>query len=274
MSVPSVVLNNGIKIPQLGFGVFQVDPDATKDAVLTALDVGYRHIDTAQLYGNERGVGDAVRESGVAREDVFVTSKLNNDVHAPADAIKAFDTSLEVLGFDYLDLFLIHWPMPKSAVDFVDTWRALEQIHASGRVRAIGVSNFHEHHLSRLLEFADIVPAVNQIEIHPYMSQDSLRAFGAARGIATQAWSPIAQGLVLDDPTITRIAKAIDKAPAQVVLRWHLQRGDIVFPKSVTRSRVEENAALFDFELSAEDMAAVSALNTDRRLGPDPEDLN
>ncbi|KAA1397798.1 aldo/keto reductase [Aeromicrobium ginsengisoli] len=271
MSVPAVVLNNGVEIPQLGFGVFQVDPEATKEATLTALDVGYRHIDTAQMYGNERGVGEAVKASGLAREDVFVTSKLDNDVHAPDDALKAFDRSLDELGFDYLDLFLIHWPMPWIDVDYVDTWNALEEIYASGRARAIGVSNFHEHHLRRLLDEADVVPAVNQIEIHPYMSQDELRTVDAEHGIATQAWSPIAQGLVLDNPVIAEIAAAIDKTPAQVVLRWHLQRGDIVFPKSVTRSRVEENLAVFDFELTAHDMASVSGLNADRRLGPDPD---
>jgi len=274
MSVPTITLNNGVTIPQLGFGVFQVAPEETKDATLAALEVGYRHIDTAQMYGNEKGVGEAVRASGLAREDVFVTSKLNNGFHAHDDALKAFDTTLDELGFDYLDLFLVHWPLPGIDVDYVETWKALEDILATGKVRAIGVSNFHEKHLDRLAAEASIVPAVNQIEVHPYLTQDPLRAANATAGIATEAWSPIAQGTVLDDPTITAIAEKVGRTPAQVTLRWHVQRGDIVFPKSVTRSRVEENFALFDFELSADDVAAITSLNKDERIGPDPDEFN
>jgi 2,5-diketo-D-gluconate reductase A len=274
MSVPTITLNNGVEIPQLGFGVYQVPPEDTKDATLAALEVGYRHVDTAQMYGNEKGVGEAVRASGLAREDVFVTSKLNNGFHAHDDALKAFDASLEELGFDYLDLFLIHWPLPGITVDFVETWQALEQIYASGRARAIGVSNFSAGHLDRLAAETTVVPAVNQIEVHPYLTQDPLRAHGSAQGVATEAWSPIAQGKVLDDPTITAIARELGRTPAQVTLRWHVQRGDIVFPKSVTRSRVEENFALFDFELSDADMAAISALDKDERIGPDPDTFN
>ncbi|WP_344835365.1 aldo/keto reductase [Actinocorallia longicatena] len=272
-NVPDITLNNGVRIPQLGFGVYQVPPEDTKEAVLTALEFGYRHIDTAEMYGNEQGVGEAVRASGVPREDVFVTSKLNNGFHAPADARKAFDRTLADLGMDYLDLFLIHWPLPKVG-DFAETWKALEEIAATDRVRAIGVSNFQAHHLQRLLDETGTVPAVNQIEIHPYLVQDELRSFGAAHGIATEAWSPIAQGRVLGDPVITAIAERVGRTPAQVTLRWHLQRGDIVFPKSVTRARVEENFALFDFSLTQPDMDALTALNRDLRTGPDPDDFN
>jgi 2,5-diketo-D-gluconate reductase A len=274
MTVPTIKLNNGVEIPQLGFGVFQIDPAETKDATLAALEVGYRHIDTAEMYGNEKGVGEAVRASGLAREDVFVTSKLNNGFHAHDDALKAFDQSLDDLGFDYLDLFLVHWPLPGIEVDYVETWKAMEEIYESGRAKAIGVSNFSAHHLDRLAKETSVTPAVNQIEVHPYLAQDPLRAHGNAAGIATEAWSPIAQGKVLDDPTIVKIAEALGRTPAQVTLRWHLQRGDIVFPKSVTRSRVEENFALFDFDLSAEDVASITALNRDERIGPDPDEFN
>ncbi|MFC1431499.1 aldo/keto reductase [Streptacidiphilus sp. N1-3] len=272
-TVPTVTLNNGVEIPQLGFGVFQIKPADTVAATLAALEVGYRHIDTAQMYGNEKEVGQAVRESGLDRSDVFVTSKLNNGFHAHDDALKAFDRSLQDLGLDYLDLFLIHWPLP-AVGDFVETWKALEEIYGSGRAKAIGVSNFQPHHLRRLLQQTTVTPAVNQIEAHPYLTQDELRAFDAEHGIATEAWSPIAQGKVLDDPVITRIAKRLGRSTAQVTLRWHLQRGDIVFPKSVTRARVEENFALFDFELSSDDILSIGGLNRDERTGPDPDTFN
>jgi 2,5-diketo-D-gluconate reductase A len=272
-SVPRISLNSGIEIPQLGFGVFQIDPQETAAATRTALEVGYRHIDTAQMYGNEKEVGQAVRESGLDRKDVFVTSKLNNGFHAHDDALKAFDQSLADLRFDYLDLFLIHWPLPKVG-DFVETWRALEEIYRSGRAKAIGVSNFQPHHLRRLRQETDVPPAVNQVEVHPYLSQDEVRAFGAEHGIVTEAWSPIAQGKVLGDPVISRIAKRLDRTTAQVTLRWHIQRGDVVFPKSVTRSRVEENFALFDFELTADDMTSIDGLNRDERTGSDPDTFN
>jgi 2,5-diketo-D-gluconate reductase A len=273
-SVPSIDLNNGVSIPQLGFGVFQIDPAETKEATLTALEVGYRHIDTAQMYGNEQGVGEAVRESGLDRDEVFVTSKLNNGFHAHDDALKAFDDSLERLGLDRLDLFLIHWPLPGIDVDFVETWKALEEIYRSGRARSIGVSNFQPTHLRRLIQESEIVPAVNQIEVHPYLTQDDVRAANTEHGIATEAWSPIAQGAVLEDPVITNIAKDHDKTAAQVVLRWHVQRGDIVFPKSVTRARVEENFDIFDFELSGAEIGLISALNKDERTGPNPDEFN
>lgn len=268
-----ISLNNGLDIPQLGFGVFQIDPGETKEATLAAFEVGYRHIDTAQMYGNEKEVGQAVHESGLDRGDVFVTTKLNNGYHAYDDALNAIDRSLQELDFEYVDLFLIHWPLPEVG-DYVETWTAMEKIYASGRAKAIGVSNFQPHHLRRLREEATILPAVNQIEVHPYLSQTDLRAFGAEHGIATEAWSPIAQGKVLEDPTIVRIAKATDRTPAQVTLRWHIQRGDIVFPKSVTPSRVKENFELFDFELSGIDMSDIDDLNRNERIGPDPDRFN
>ncbi len=272
-AVPTILLNNGVEIPQLGFGVFQVPPEQTEEATRTALEVGYRHIDTAEMYGNEEGVGKGIRASGLDRDEVFVTSKLNNGFHDPDDARAAFDGTLEALGFDHVNLFLIHWPMPEVG-DYVETWHALEEIYRSGRARAIGVSNFQPHHLRRLLASSEVVPAVNQIEVHPYLVQDDVRAFGAEHGIVTEAWSPIAQGGVLNDPVITNIAKRVERTPAQVTLRWAIQRGDIVFPKSVTRSRVEENFALFDFELSADDMAGITALNRDERTGPNPDEMN
>lgn len=271
--VPEVALNNGRRIPQLGFGVFQIDPEETKAATLTALEVGYRHIDTAEMYGNERGVGEAVRESGVPRADIFVTSKLNNGFHARDNALAAFDRTMATLGLEYLDLFLIHWPLP-AVGDYVETWRAMEEMQTSGRVRTIGVSNFQSHHVQRLLDETGTVPAVNQIEVHPFLTQDALRAFNASHGIVTEAWSPIAQGRVLSDPTIIEIAERVGRSPAQVALRWHVQRGDVVFPKSVTRSRVEDNFAIFDFELSASDVAAIAALNRNQRTGPDPDTFN
>lgn len=272
-TVPTITLNNGVTIPQLGFGVFQIEPDETKDAVLDALDVGYRHIDTAEMYGNEKQVGEAVVASGLDRGEVFVTSKLNNGFHARDAALAAFDRTLDALGFDYLDLFLIHWPLPAIG-DFVETWKAMGEMYASGRVKAIGVSNFQPAHLQRLFDETDIVPAVNQIEIHPYLTQDDVRAFDTEHGIATEAWSPIAQGKVLDDQVIVSIAEKVGKTPAQVTLRWHLQRGDIIFPKSVTRSRVEENFAIFDFELSDDDLVSITELDRHERTGGDPDTFN
>ncbi|MEV7405352.1 aldo/keto reductase [Streptomyces sp. NPDC091267] len=271
-AVPAITLNNAVQIPQLGFGTFQIPPEETRETTLAALEAGYRHIDTAEMYGNEKEVGQAVRDSGLDRADVFVTSKLNNDAHAPDDALQAFDRTMEDLDLDYLDLFLIHWPLPGKG-DFVETWKALEGIYRSGRAKAIGVSNFQPHHLRRLLEGSDVVPVVNQIEVHPYLTQDDVRAFGAEHEIVTEAWSPIAQGKVLDDPAINRIAERVGKTPAQVTLRWHIQRGDVVFPKSVTQKRIKENFDLFDFELSAGDVGEISALNRNERTGPDPDRL-
>ena len=272
-AVPTVTLNNGTTIPQLGFGTYQVTPETTKAATLAALEAGYRHIDTAEMYGNEKEVGEAVAESSLDRSEIYVTSKLNNGFHDRADALAAFDRTMDALGFDYLDLFLIHWPLP-AVGDFVETWKAMEEMQRSGRVRTIGVSNFQREHLQRLFDETDTVPAVNQIEVHPYLTQDALRAFNTEHGIATEAWSPLAQGGVLSDPVITGIADRLGKTAAQVTLRWHLQRGDIVFPKSVTRSRVEENFALFDFVLTEADIAAITALNRDERTGPNPDEFN
>jgi 2,5-diketo-D-gluconate reductase A len=271
-TVPDITLNDGRTIPQLGFGVFQIPAEETKQAVLTALEVGYRHIDTAEMYGNEREVGEALVESGIARDEVFITSKLNNGFHDPDAALENGKKSAELLG-GFMDLFLIHWPLP-GVGDYVETWKSMEELYRSGVARSIGVSNFQVHHLHRLRDETTVTPAVNQIEVHPYLVQHEVRAANAELGIATEAWSPIAQGLVLDDPTITRIAGALGKTPAQVTLRWHIQRGDIVFPKSVTRSRVEENFALFDFALSDEDMSDISTLDKGHRTGPDPDTFN
>ena len=271
-AVPDIMLNNGRTIPQFGFGVFQVKPGDTVEAVTTALQTGYRHIDTAEMYGNEKEVGEAVAKSGLARADLFVTTKLDNDAHLPDDARKAFDGSLEALGFDYVNLFLIHWPLPtRYDGDFVSTWRTLEEFYRDGRARSIGVSNFQPQHIRRLHAEAEIPPAVNQIEIHPYLTQDAVRGFCAEHQIAVEGWSPIAQGEVLEDPTIRDIAERVGQTPAQVVLRWHIERGDIIFPKSVTAARIRENFDIFGFELSGEDVQAISALNKDQRTGPDPD---
>jgi 2,5-diketo-D-gluconate reductase A len=273
-AVPNVTLNDGHSIPQLGFGVFQIDPTETAAAVRTALEVGYRHIDTAEMYRNERGVGQAVRASGLDRAEVFITSKLNNGYHRPDDARRAFETTLSELGFDYVDLFLIHWPLPTLyGGDYVSTWKTLEEFHAEGRARSIGVSNFQVEHLERLASASDHTPAVNQIELHPYLLNEQVRAYGEAHDIATEAWSPIAQGAVLNDPEITAIGKRLDKSPAQVVLRWHIQRGNIVFPKSTTPARIKENFELFDFQLEADDVARITTLDKGEvgRTGPHPD---
>ncbi len=271
-AVPEIMLNNGQAIPQLGFGVFLVEPDQTAAAVGAALEAGYRHIDTAEGYGNEMEVGEAIRKSGLDRADVFVTSKLANGAHRPDDARRAFDASLGALGSDYLDLFLIHWPLPtRYDGDFVSTWRTLEEFYRDGRARSIGVSNFQAHHLRRLHTETEVPPAVNQIEMHPYLTQDELRRFCAEHQIAVEGWSPIGRGRVLDDPEIVSIASRVGKTPAQVVLRWHIERGDIIFPKSVTPARIRENFDIFGFELSGEDVEAISALNRNERFGPDPD---
>ena len=239
--VPHITLNDGTNIPQLGFGVFQVEPKDTVRAVATALQVGYRHIDTAQMYENEKQVGEAIRASGLPREEIFITSKLSNSCHEPAAAREAFAQTLDDLGIDYIDLFLIHWPMPtKYGGKYASTWSTLIEFVKEGRSRSVGVSNFQPNHLDRLALETSVVPAVNQIEVHPYFTNDAARQYGRDHGIATQAWSPLAQGLLLDDPVITNVANRNGKTPAQVVLRWHIQNGHIVFPKSVTRSRVEE----------------------------------
>lgn len=273
-SVPMRTLNNGVQIPQLGFGVWQIPNDQVVDAVTTALEVGYRSIDTAAAYGNEEGTGKAIAASGIPREEVFVTTKLWNSDQAYDDALRAFDESMARLGLEVLDLYLIHWPMP--AVDrYMDAWRALQRIYAEGRVRAIGVSNFTVRTLQRVIDESGVVPAVNQIELHPRLPQAELRDFHARHGIATESWGPLGQGKgLLEDPVLARLADKHGRTPAQIVLRWHLQLGCIVIPKSVTPSRIAENIDVFDFALDEEDMARIAKLDTGERLGFDPETMN
>ena len=274
MTIPALTLNDGTTIPQLGFGVFQIPPKDTAGAVSQALEVGYRHIDTAEMYRNEKAVGEAVAASGLARDDVYLTSKLNNGFHRPDDAKRAFDETLTALGTDHVDLFLIHWPLPtRYDGDYVSTWKTLIEFQADGRATSIGVSNFQVGHLARLAEETSVVPAVNQIEAHPYFGNEEVRAADAAAGILTEAWSPIAQGDVLDDPVVTGIAGRLGRTPSQVVLRWHVQRGDIVFPKTTHVERMRENFVLFDFELSDADVAAITALDRGEsgRRGPNPD---
>jgi 2,5-diketo-D-gluconate reductase A len=271
--VPTITLNDGRTIPQLGFGVFQVPPEDTAEATALALEVGYRHIDTAEMYGNEQGVGDAVRDSSLDRDSIWITSKLANPKSEPDEIRAAFEETLQKLGTQQLDLFLIHWPLPtRPGSDFVTRWKVLEEFKADGRARSIGVSNFEVAHLERLAAECDVVPAVNQIEIHPYFLNEEVRAYGESHGIATEAWSPIAQGGVLDDPVITAIAARLERTAAQVVLRWHVQRDSIVFPKSVTPARVRENFELFDFKLTGDDMEAITGLDRGEagRTGPNP----
>ena len=270
--VPSITLNNGTSIPQLGFGVYQVEPEQTVEAVTTALEIGYRHVDTAEMYQNEAEVGEAVEAFG--RSEVFLTSKLNNGFHEPDAARRAFDETLTKLRTDSIDLFLIHWPLPTLYDgDFVSTWKTLTEFVADGRAKAVGVSNFQVPHLERLAAETDVVPAVNQIEAHPYVRNDEVREYGRQHGIITEAWSPIAQGKVLDDPVVVEVAEAVGRTPAQAVLRWHVQRGDVIFPKSTTPSRMRENFAIFDFALSDEQMTALSALDRGEagRTGPNPD---
>lgn len=269
--VPTVRLNNGNAMPQLGLGVFQVPAEQTTAAVGAALEVGYRSIDTAAAYGNEAAVGKALTGSGIAREELFVTTKLWNSDHGADKAPQAFARSLDQLGLDHVDLYLVHWPVPSKGL-FVETWRALQDVYADGRAKAIGVSNFTAAHLGRLLAETDVLPAVNQVELHPFLPQDELRALHAEHGIATEAWSPLGQGgELLRHPVLTGLAERHAVTPAQVVLRWHLQLGNIAIPKSVTPERIRSNFDVFGFELSQGDMAEVTGLDSGRRLGPDPE---
>lgn len=273
-AVPDVTLNNGVTMPQLGFGVFQVPPDEVIEPVRVALESGYRLLDTAAAYRNEQGVGQAIVDSGVPREDLFITTKLWNSDQGYDATLKAFEASVSKLGIEVLDLYLIHWPTPARDL-YVETWKAFEQLYRDGRVRAIGVSNFAPHHLRRLHEETDIVPALNQVELHPRLDQAELRAFHAEHQIYTEAWAPIGQGQgLLEEPVITAIAERVDRSPAQVVLRWHIQLGNIVIPKSQTPARIASNINVFDFELSAADIGALSAMNAGGRIGPDPETFN
>jgi 2,5-diketo-D-gluconate reductase A len=272
--IPNLNLNDGNSIPQLGFGVFQVPPEDTARITGQAFEAGYRHIDTAEMYRNEKGVGEAIRTSGIPREELFITSKLNNGFHEPDEARRAFDQTLADLGLDQVDLFLIHWPLPtRYGGDFVSTWKTLIEFQEQGRARSIGVSNFQPAHLERLAQETDVVPAVNQVEVHPYFTNESVRGADQAAGILTEAWSPIAQGGVLDDDVIAKIAEHVGRTPAQVTLRWHIQRGDIVFPKSSSPERMAENFALFDFELDELSMESITALDRGEpgRTGPNPD---
>lgn len=270
-NVPALTLNNGVSMPQLGFGVWQVPDDEAEKAVATALEAGYRSIDTAALYRNEEGTGRALAASGLPRDELFVTTKLWNDDQGYDPALRAFDRSLAKLGLDYVDLYLVHWPQPRRDA-YRETWRALERIAAEGRARAIGVSNFQPAHLRRLIAGAEVVPAVNQVELHPQLAQSELRAVHAELGIATEAWSPLGQGKgLLDEPAVAKVAARHGRTAAQVVLRWHLQLGNVVIPKSVTPSRIRENIDVFDFALTGEDLAELAALDEGVRLGPDPD---
>jgi 2,5-diketo-D-gluconate reductase A len=267
--VPNVRLNDGIEIPQVGFGVFQVPPDETQRAVEDALAAGYRHIDTAAAYRNERGVAAGIAASGVPRAEIFITTKLWNTEQGFESTLAAFDKSIEALDTEQVDLYLIHWPVPARDL-FLDTWRAFERIHAEGGARSIGVSNFRIPDLERLASEAETQPTVNQIELHPLLQQVELRAWHAEHGIATEAWSPLAQGEVLKDDTLVTIAAHHERTVAQVILRWHLQLGNVVIPKSVTPARVRENLDIFDFELTEDDLAAIARLDAGHRTGPDP----
>lgn len=269
-NVPVVELNGGGRIPQLGLGVWQVPDGQAADSVKTALAAGYRLVDTAAIYGNEAGVGAGLRAAGVARKDLFITTKLWNDRHGYDDARKAMDESLQKLGLAYVDLYLIHWPVAGSE-KYLEAWRAMIEMQRDGLARAIGVSNFTQANLQRLMDDSGVAPAVNQIELHPGFAQRALREFHARHGIATQSWSPLSQGGVAKEKAIVDLARKYGKSPAQVTLRWHLQHGLLVIPKSVTPARIRENIDVFDFELSVADMAAIDAIPDGERLGPDPE---
>ncbi|CAN7510784.1 aldo/keto reductase [Brucella pseudogrignonensis] len=270
MTVPAVKLNDGNHIPQLGYGVWQVGNDEAISAVSEALKVGYRHIDTAAIYGNEEGTGKAINESGIARGDIYLTTKLWNKEQGYESTLKAFDESLKKLGTDYVDLYLIHWPLPSKDL-FMETWRAFIKIKEEGRAKSIGVSNFRTADLERILKESDVVPVLNQIELHPQFQQDELRLFHSKHNIATEAWSPLGQGTILENPTLKTIAEKHGKSVAQVILRWHIETGNIVIPKSVTPARIKENFEVFDFSLNGTDHDAITKLDkTDGRIGPNP----
>jgi diketogulonate reductase-like aldo/keto reductase len=269
IDIPHLRLHDGVEIPQLGFGVFQIPPEETQEKVEEALGVGYRHVDTAAAYRNEAGVGAAIAATGVRREDVFVTTKLWNSEQGYDSTLRAFEKSIERLGTGHVDLYLIHWPLPSKDL-FLDTWRAFERIQEEGGARSIGVSNFRVEDLERLEQEAERRPTVNQVELHPRLQQAELRAWHADHDVATEAWSPLAQGELLEDGTIETVAAHHDRTPAQVILRWHLQVGNVVIPKSSTPERIRENFELFDFELSEDDMAALERLDAGERTGPDP----
>ncbi|UCR88848.1 aldo/keto reductase [Mycetocola spongiae] len=274
-AIPTLTLNSGFTIPQLGFGVFKVDPEETERIVSDALEVGYRHIDTAAIYGNEEGVGRAIAASGIPREQLFITTKLWNDNQGTESAHRALDESLGKLGLDYVDLYLIHWPTP-ARDRYLESWLALEQLAAAGKTRSIGVSNFLVEHLTRVIEGSSTVPAVNQIELHPAYQQREVTGFGREHGILTEAWGPLGQGKypLFEEDAVASAAAAHGKSPAQVVIRWHLQIGNIVFPKSNSRERIAENFDVFDFELSDAEVAAITALERDGRVSAHPLEVN
>jgi 2,5-diketo-D-gluconate reductase A len=271
-NVPTVPLHDGYEIPQIGFGVFLVPPAETRAAVAAALEVGYRHIDTARLYDNEEAVGQAIAESGLPRDELFVTTKCWNDDQGRDQALAAFDRSIDRLGLEYVDLYLIHWPCPKQD-RYVETWRAFEEIRTSGRSRSIGVSNFQPHHLQRLIDEVGSVPVINQVELHPWLQQRELRAFHEEHGIVTEAWSPLARGGGLDDQRIQAIAERHNVTPAQVILRWHLDIGNVIIPKSVNPARMATNLDLFGIRLGEDDQAAMAELDDGGRIGPDPDQM-
>ena len=277
MTVPTITLNDGTSIPQLGFGVFQVPPAETADTVTQALEVGYRHIDTAQMYGNEECVGQALASAGIPREELYVTTKLNNGFHRPDDARREFAASLEKLGLDRVDLFLIHWPLPTQYDgDFVSTWETLAEFAQDGRATSIGVSNFEPAHLARIIDATGVLPAVNQIEVHPFFGNEEARAAGAEHRIVTEAWSPIAQGKVVGNEVLQKIGAEHGKTESQVALRWHIERGDVIFPKSMRRERMQENFEIFDFSLTPDQVEAITALSQGEagRMGPNPNEFD
>ncbi len=275
--IPSIDLHDGTRIPQLGFGTYLVDPADAAEVVSAALQAGYRHIDTAQMYGNEAGVGEAIAQSGIPRGDLYVTTKLSTANHAPDDVRRSFEQSLADLQVDYVDLFLMHWPMPnRYGGDFPATWRAMVELVGDGRARSVGVSNFEASHLDRIIAETGVVPVINQIEAHPYFPNDVVRAASRRHGIAVEAWGPLGQGAVLDDPAIARLAAGLGRSPAQVILRWHIERGDIVFPKSSHPERMRQNMELFDFELTAAQTAIIDGLDRgdEGRVGPHPDSFD
>ncbi|UDY22766.1 aldo/keto reductase [Nocardioides sp. Kera G14] len=273
MTVPTLTFHNGVDIPQLGFGVWQVSDDEAESAVSTAFEAGYRHIDTAAAYGNEQGVGRAIAASGLDRDELFITTKLWNNAQGYDNALKAFEESRARLGLDVVDLYLIHWPTPERDL-YVETWKAFEKLYADGLVRAIGVSNFLPEHLDRLITEGTEVPVINQVELHPGFRNLATEQADAAHRILTEAWSPLGQGTLLEEPTLVELAEAKGRSVAQVIIRWHLQSGRVVIPKSVTPSRIRENIDVFDFSLTDEEMAAIEAFNTDTKIGPDPAAFN